>query len=75
MKKSLLRSRNFKEAYEYAKGVADGSIIVNKYRVKCCQRFLDDLENEEYDFRLHTDFIPPAIPPDNKPNDRPMHIL
>lgn len=53
MKKSLLRSRNFKEAYEYAKGVADGSIIANKYRIKGCQRFLDDLENEEYDFRLH----------------------
>ena len=53
MKKSLLKSRNFKAAYEYAKGVADGSIIANKYRIKGCQRFLDDLENEEYDFRLH----------------------
>lgn len=36
---------------KYARGCVDGSIIANEYRIKACQRFLDDLENENYDFR------------------------
>jgi len=47
------KSQNFKIAYNYAKDVAEGRIIANKYRVKGCQRFLKDLENPAYDFRLH----------------------
>lgn len=42
---------NFEEVMKYARGCVDGSIIANKYRIKACQRFLDDLENENYDFR------------------------
>lgn len=47
------KSKNFAAAHEYAKGVAEGKIAANKYRVKGCQRFLDDLENPEFDFRMH----------------------
>ena len=53
LKQSLLKSVNFKTAYDYACGVVDGSIVANKYRVKGCQRFLDDLENPDFEFRLH----------------------
>lgn len=35
----------------YARGCVDGSIIANEYRIKGCQRFLNDLENHDYDFR------------------------
>ena len=35
---------------DYAQGIVDGSIIANKYRIKACQRFLDDLKNPLYDF-------------------------
>lgn len=34
----------------YAKNIVDGVIPANKYRIKACQRFLDDLNNAEYDF-------------------------
>jgi len=34
----------------YAKNIVDGVIPANKYRIKACQRFLDDLTNTEYDF-------------------------
>lgn len=53
MRRQWEKSQNFKTAYNYAKDVADGRIIANKYRVKGCQRFLKDLENPAYDFRLH----------------------
>lgn len=53
MKQSLLKSVNFKTAYDYACGVVNGSIVANKYRVKGCQRFLNDLENPDFEFRLH----------------------
>lgn len=35
----------------YARGCVDGSIVANEYRIKGCQRFLNDLENPDYDFR------------------------
>lgn len=53
MRRQWEKSQNFKTAYNYAKDVAEGRIIANKYRVKGCQRFLKDLENPTYDFRLH----------------------
>lgn len=52
-KKFLEKSENFKTAYEYARGVVSGEIIANKYRIKSCQRFLDDLGKEAYEFKLH----------------------
>ncbi len=36
---------------QYAKDIVSGRKIANKYRIKGCQRFLNDLENTEYDFR------------------------
>lgn len=35
----------------YARGCVEGSIIANEYRIKGCQRFLNDLENPDYDFK------------------------
>lgn len=35
----------------YARGCVDGSIVANEYRIKGCQRFLNDLENPDYDFK------------------------
>lgn len=42
---------NFEEVMAYARGCVDGSIVANEYRIKGCQRFLNDLENHDYDFR------------------------
>lgn len=53
MKRKWLQCENFKIAYNYAKDVVKGKIIANKYRIKGCQRFLDDLENPKWDFLLH----------------------
>ena len=44
------KHKNFNVVLSYADGVATGSILANKYRVKGCQRFLDDLKNPSYDF-------------------------
>ena len=35
----------------YAEGVIDGTIPANKYRIKGCQRFIDDLKNDQYEFK------------------------
>lgn len=35
----------------YAEGIVSGQILANRYRVKGCQRFLDDLKNPDYDFK------------------------
>lgn len=42
---------NFEEVMEYARGCIDGSIVANEYRIKGCQRFLNDLENPDYDLK------------------------
>lgn len=39
------------DAIEYAKKTISGEIKVNNYRQKAAQRFLDDLENEKYEFK------------------------
>lgn len=44
------KHKNFDIVLAYADGIVSGSILANKYRVKGCQRFLDDLENFNYDF-------------------------
>lgn len=36
---------------QYAKDIVSGKKIANKYRILACQRFLNDLENPEYEFR------------------------
>lgn len=35
----------------YAEGIVSGQMLANRYRVKGCQRFLDDLKNPDYDFK------------------------
>ena len=39
------------ESKAYANGVIDGSIVANKDRVLACQRFLNDLENDTWEFK------------------------
>ena len=42
--------KNWDAAFGYARDIVDGKRIANKYRIKACQRFLDDVEKEKYDF-------------------------
>lgn len=44
-------SPNFKIAVDYATDVVAGKIIAGKRRIKACQRFLDDLASDKFDFR------------------------
>lgn len=53
MKRSLLKSNNFKTALKFAKDIVAGKRTANKYQKKACQRFLDDLENPKWEFKLH----------------------
>ena len=39
------------EALKYANGVIDGSIVANKDRVLACQRFINDLEDDRWEFK------------------------
>lgn len=41
---------NAKAVFDYAEGIISGRLPANSYRIKACQRFLDDLENPDYDF-------------------------
>lgn len=41
---------NYKCVIDYAKGIVNGKILANKYRIKGCQRFLEDLKNKSYTF-------------------------
>lgn len=50
MSKNLSKYKNYDTVMNYAKNIVDGVIPANKYRIKACQRFLDDLNNAEYDF-------------------------
>ena len=36
---------------EYAKSIVEGRKVANKEQIQGCERFLKDLENEDYDFR------------------------
>lgn len=43
--------KNYDAVMEYAKNIISGKTIANKYRIIGCQRFIDDLNNTEYDFK------------------------
>lgn len=43
--------KNYDVVMEYAKNIVDGKTIANNDRKLGCQRFLNDLENPEYDFK------------------------
>lgn len=42
--------KNWDTVFGYAEGIISGKIVANKYRRLACQRFIDDLKNEKYDF-------------------------
>ena len=42
--------KNWDIVFGYAEDVVSGRVIANKYRIKACQRFLDDIKNNKYDF-------------------------
>ena len=42
--------KNRDTVFKYAEDIVNGKVIANKYRIKGCQRFLDDLKNPDYDF-------------------------
>ncbi|MBR6543036.1 MAG: terminase large subunit [Anaerotignum sp.] len=43
--------KNWDAVMTYAQDIVSGKILANEYRVKGCQRFLDDLKNPAYDFK------------------------
>ena len=44
------RYKNYDVVMQYARDIVDGKLIANHYRKKACERFLNDLQNPEYDF-------------------------
>lgn len=50
MARTIRKYPNYDTVLAYANGIVSGSIRANKYRMKGCQRFLDDLKNPAYDF-------------------------
>lgn len=44
------KHKNWDVVFGYVQGITEGKILANKYRKKACERFLRDLQNEEYDF-------------------------
>lgn len=58
MNLSHITSKNFDIAKEYANAIVSGRELANKDRILGCQRFLNDLEREDLDFRQEQfDFI------------------
>lgn len=47
----MAKYKNQEIVMEYAQKIVNGNIKANKYRIKGCQRFLNDLENSEYEFK------------------------
>lgn len=51
-------SSNFETAVQYAEDVISGRIRANKYRIKCCKRFLKDISDPKYEVKTQdADFI------------------
>lgn len=44
------KHKNWDIVFRYANDCVDGKIIANNYRIKACQRFLNDIELKKYDF-------------------------
>ena len=58
MTRSGALSSNLDVAISYAKGLISGTIKANKYRVKCAERFMNDLEDPSLEVRTKdADFI------------------
>lgn len=48
--KKMDKSEHLEIAIGYAREIVEQKKIANKYRIKACQRFLDDYESDKYDF-------------------------
>lgn len=46
----MSKYKNWDTVFQYAKDCISGKRVANKYRIKACQRFLDDYESGKYDF-------------------------
>lgn len=46
----MKKFENWDTAFGYAEDIVNGRRIANEYRIKGCQRFLDDYEGGKYDF-------------------------
>lgn len=44
------KPKNLDLAMEYARSIVEGRKIACKEQIQCCQRFLDDLKNPDYEF-------------------------
>lgn len=54
----MVKSAYLAEVMEYAQSVVDGSKVAAGYIIKSCQRFLDDLTNDKYEFKTNdADFV------------------
>jgi len=47
----MSKNKHLEEVINYANGVVSETIIANKDRILACQRFLNDLESDKWDFR------------------------
>ena len=46
-----IKSTHFNTALEFANDLITGRKIANVEQVQACQRFLDDLQNDKWDFK------------------------
>lgn len=46
-----LKAHIFKQLLEFASDLIEGRKIANVEQVQACQRFLDDLQNDKWDFK------------------------
>lgn len=54
----MYKGKYYIEVLNYASGCINGTIIANKYRIKACERFIEDLENDKWDFNSKdADFV------------------
>lgn len=55
---SHIDSRHYETAYRYAKEIAERKVLANQDRILACERFLNDLQRTDLDFRQEEfDFI------------------
>lgn len=47
----MKQPKHYQIVLDYAKGIVNGAIIANTDRVLACQRFLDDLKDDRWEFR------------------------
>ena len=46
----MSKYKNWDIVFDYARDCISGKRIANKYRIKACERFLEDCESGRYDF-------------------------